>query len=129
MQERALPLDEQHLAPALDALEHELLGRAGDEVRDDGVDRDPPAGDRDPGLAGRDELASASPARCASRSSSSDTVIFPIAQSEPTVRIVVASCVRFAPVGTFSPGGAMRRSRSSIAVLARERRQLRIGRR
>ena len=31
------------------------LGGAGDEVRDDRVDGDPPAGDRDPGLAGRHE--------------------------------------------------------------------------
>jgi hypothetical protein len=52
------------------------------------------------------------PRRRASRSSSSETVIFPIAQSEPTVSTTVEPCVRFAPVGTFSPGGALRRSRS-----------------
>ena len=66
MQQRALALDEEHLAPARDALEDEPLGGAGDEVGDDGVDRDPPAGDRDPGLAGRDELArDAAPPRLA----------------------------------------------------------------
>ena len=57
MEQRALALDPEQLAAARDALEHELLGGAGDEVGDDGVDGDPPAGDRDPGLAGRDELA------------------------------------------------------------------------
>ena len=40
----------------------ELLGGAGDEVRDDGVDGDPPAGDRDSGLAGGHE-ARLEPAR------------------------------------------------------------------
>ena len=40
---------------ALGALDDEPLGRAGDEVGDDRVDGDPPARDRDPGLAGRDE--------------------------------------------------------------------------
>ena len=57
MQQRALPLDEQHLAPTLDPFEHELLCGTGDEVGDDGVDGDAPARDRDPGLPGRDELA------------------------------------------------------------------------
>ena len=63
MQERALALDPEQLAAALDALDHEPLGGAGDEVGDDGVDGDPPAGDRDPGLPGRDEHASARPRR------------------------------------------------------------------
>ena len=62
MEQRALALDEQHLAPTTHAFEHELLGGARDEVGDDGVDRDPPARDRDPRLARRDELA-ADPAR------------------------------------------------------------------
>ena len=45
---------------------HQLLGRAGDEVGDDRVDRDPPPRDRDPGLPGRHELAcDAAPARLA----------------------------------------------------------------
>ena len=57
MQQRALAFDEEHLAPTLDTLEHQPLGCAGDEVGDHGVDRDPPAGDRDPRLARRDELA------------------------------------------------------------------------
>ena len=43
--------------PRSTAFEHELLGGAGDEVGDDGVDGDPPPRDRDPGLAGRHELA------------------------------------------------------------------------
>ena len=54
-----------------------------------------------------------SPRARAARSSSSDTVIFPIAQSEPTVRTVCASTSRFAPVGTLRPAGGRRRSRSS----------------
>ena len=57
VQQRALALDPDELAAARDALEHELLGGAREEVGDDRVDRDPPPGDRDPGLAGRDELA------------------------------------------------------------------------
>ena len=57
----------------------------------------------------------ASPRRRASRSSSSATVIFPIAQSEPTVRTIVAGTSRFSPVGTFRSGGGFRRSRSSTS--------------
>ena len=60
MQQRPLALDPEQLAAAGDAFEDERLGRAGDEVGDDCVDREPPAGDRDPGLAGRDER----PRRC-----------------------------------------------------------------
>ena len=57
MDERALSLDEEQVGPAtLVPLEEEPLGRAGEEVGDDGVDRDPPAGDRDARLARRDEL-------------------------------------------------------------------------
>ena len=53
--QRSLPFDPEELAAPLGALDHEPLRRAGEEVRDDGVDRDPPARDRDSGLAGRDE--------------------------------------------------------------------------
>ena len=49
--ERALPLDEEQRAAALDALDHEALGGAREEVGDDRVDGDPPAGDGDAGLA------------------------------------------------------------------------------
>src|SRR3954454_18327492 len=52
------------------------------------------------------------PRRRASRSSSSETVIFPIAQSEPTVRTIRASSSRLAPVGTIRAGGGFGRSRS-----------------
>ena len=55
VQERALALDPEQLSPARGALDHELLGRAGDEVRHDRVDGDPPARDGDAGLARRDE--------------------------------------------------------------------------
>ena len=55
VQERALALDPEQLSAARGALDDELLGGAGDEVGDDRVDGDPPAGDRDPGLPGRDE--------------------------------------------------------------------------
>ena len=55
----------------------------------------------------------ASPRSRASRSSSTATVFLPIAQSEPTVRTIFASTSRFAPVGTLSPSGGLRRSRSS----------------
>ena len=64
MEQRALALDPEQLAAAVTAFEHERLGGAGEEVGDDGVDGDPPPRDRDPGLAGRDELApDAAPAR------------------------------------------------------------------
>ena len=55
MDERALPLDEEQLSPALGALDDEALGRAGEEVGDDRVDGDPPARDRDARLARRHE--------------------------------------------------------------------------
>ena len=53
------------------------------------------------------------PRAAAARSSSSETVIFPIAQSEPTVSTFFVGCSRFAPVGTFRSAGGRRRSRSS----------------
>ena len=68
------------------------------------------------------------PRRRASRSSSSDTVIFPIAQSEPTVRIVVASMRQVRAGRNVEP----RRRQAQVAqvgpVLAGERDKLRIGR-
>ena len=57
MEQRSLALDPEQLAAAVAAFDHERLGGAGEEVGDDGVDGDPPPRDRDPGLAGRDELA------------------------------------------------------------------------
>ena len=55
VRDRPLAFDEEQLSPTLVPLDDEPLGRAGDEVRDHGVDGDPPARDRDPGLAGGDE--------------------------------------------------------------------------
>src|SRR5256885_274755 len=49
----------------------------------------------------------------ASRSSSHVAVIFPIAQSEPTVKTIVASTSRFSPVAVLRSAGGSRRSRSS----------------
>ncbi len=90
VEERALALDPEELAAARGALDDEPLGGARDEVGDDRVDGDAPAGDRDPRLPGRDEDRRRGRAARASRSSSSETVIFPIAQSEPTVSTIVA---------------------------------------
>ena len=56
MRDRPLALYPEQAAATLRSLDDELLGGAGEEVRDDRVDGDAPAGDRDPGLAGRDEL-------------------------------------------------------------------------
>ena len=122
--ERALPLDEQQLSPRSSPFDDEPLGSAGEEVGDDGVDRDAPAGDRDPGLARSGRTRDASPRARAARSSSSATVIFPIAQSEPTVSTIRASTSRFAPVGTLRPVGRRRRSRSSTPCAARDSAQL-----
>ena len=122
----ALALDPEQLSPARVPLDDEPLGRAGDEVGDDRVDGDPPAGDRDPGLAGRDEDRREPAARCASRSSSSETVIFPIAQSEPTVSTIVAGSSRFSPVGHVQTGGRLAQVAQLDAVLARELDQLRV---
>src|ERR671923_1770576 len=55
MRQRTLPLDPEQLPAPLGALDDEALGRAGQEVGDDGVDGDPPPRDRDPRLAGRNE--------------------------------------------------------------------------
>src|SRR5207344_1438341 len=55
VRERSLALDEEQLAPAPMTLDHQALGGASEEVRDDRVDGDAPPRDRDPGLAGRDE--------------------------------------------------------------------------
>src|SRR5919109_3884169 len=54
MNDRSLTLDPQELA-TLRAFEDEPLRRTGQEVRHDRVDGDPPAGDHDSRLAGRDE--------------------------------------------------------------------------
>ena len=54
VRQRALTFDD-HPVRVLGGRAHHLLRRAGDEVGDDRVDRDPLARDRDPGLAGRDE--------------------------------------------------------------------------
>jgi hypothetical protein len=54
MDERALPFDEEEVA-APRSLDHEALAGAGEEVGDDGVDCDSPAGDHDPGLPGGHE--------------------------------------------------------------------------
>ncbi len=54
VEDRSLTLDPEQVA-ALPALDDEPLGRAGEEVGDDRVDGDAPAGDRDARLAGRDE--------------------------------------------------------------------------
>ena len=75
MRERALALDEEQLSPTLRPFDDEPLRRARDEVRDDRVDGDAPAGDRDAGLAGGDERptsgrAAAPPGRARSRPSS-----------------------------------------------------------
>src|SRR4029450_2147773 len=56
VRERALALDEEELCPTPGALPDEALGRAGDEVGDDRIDRYPPARDRDARLPGRHEL-------------------------------------------------------------------------
>ena len=55
MRERALALDEEELAAPAMTLDDEPLGRAREEVGDDRVHGDPPACDRDPRLARRDE--------------------------------------------------------------------------
>ena len=113
MDERALALHPEQLAAALAALDDEALGGAGDEVGDDRVDRDPPAGDRHARLPGRDEDRAARRAAAPRGRARSETVIFPIAQSEPTVRTIVASTARFSPVAVERSAGGRRRSRSS----------------
>ena len=67
-----------------------------------------------------------SPRARAARSSSSATVIFPIAQSEPTVSTIRAGTRRFSPVGTFRPSGGRRRSRSSTPWRRGELGELRV---
>ena len=55
VQERTLPLDPQQPFPRGRRPRRRAARRRRREVRDDRVDGDPPAGDRDPGLAGRHE--------------------------------------------------------------------------
>ena len=61
----------------------------------------------------------------ASRSSSQVAVIFPIAQSEPTVRTIVASTSRFAPVAVLRSGGRLAQVAQLDAVLRGELGELR----
>ena len=127
MRDRALALDEQQLSPALASLDDEPLRRAGDEVRDDRVDGDPPAGDRDPGLPRRDEAGPRCPRARASRSSSSETVIFPIAQSEPTVSTILPGHLEVrAASARRGPAGARRRSVSVTPKRVGELDELRV---
>ena len=115
VKDRALALDPEQLAAALAPLDDEALGRARDEVGDDGVDRDAPARRSRSRSARSGRRASAGRATRASRSSSSETVIFPIAQSEPTVSTIVPGTARFAPVAVERSAGGRRRSRSSTS--------------
>src|SRR4029079_9373876 len=55
VRERTLPFDDQQLSPTAGAFDDEAFRRASQEVRDDCIDRDAPARDRDSRLAGRDE--------------------------------------------------------------------------
>ena len=81
-----LALDEDPVPHRLPLL-HQPLARALDEVGDDPVHRHAPSLDHDPGLPRGDEDADSPASSTAARRSSRATVIFPIAQSEPTVRI------------------------------------------
>ena len=110
--ERALPFHEQELASAARAFDHERFRGAREEVGDDRIDGDAPPRDGDAGLTGRHEdgretapaeprgRARPRPSSCRSRS------------PNPTVRTMLASTSRFAPVGTLRPSGGLRRSRS-----------------
>ena len=82
MEQRALPFDPQQV-PVCRAVADETVGGPGDVVRDDVVDRDAPACDGDARLSVGTN-ADDNPRARASRSSSRVTLIFPIAQSEPT---------------------------------------------
>ena len=118
--ERALALDDEQLAPTLGSLDDEPLGGAGDEVRDDRVDCDPPARDRDPGLAGRDELGvEPAPPRLAVELDR-DGLLADRAVRADRERLFAASC-RFSPVGTLRSGGGLRRSWSSTPCWRRAR--------
>ena len=123
MEQRALALDEQHLAPAPTPSSTSCSAAPAMKSATTASTEIPQPGDRDPRLAGRDELA-ADPARRASRSSSSATVIFPIAQSEPTVRIDVAPWVRFSPVGHVEAGRRLAQVAQLDAVLRARGREL-----
>ena len=122
VEEAALALDEQQVA-ALGALVHEPLARAGHVVGDHVVDRDPPAGDRHAGLAGRHVdgappalarrpgRARASRPSCRSRCPSRRCA--PPAPSP-------AGCT--GPAGTVRSAGAARRSRSATPARVAARR-------
>ena len=120
MDERALPLDEEELRrrAARPRRRATRPRRRGSRRR--------PRRRRSPSPRSRSRSGpsartpTSSPRRRASRSSSTATVFFPIAQSEPTVRTIVASTSRFAPVGTLRPAGGLRRSRSSTPLRSRE---------
>ena len=85
------------------------------------VDRDPPAGDRDPGLPGGDERG-LQPARAGRRVELqrdrhlADRAVRADGVHHPHVR-----AARPARAGTLRPGGAARRSRSSTPAAARRR--------
>ena len=111
--ERALPLDEEQLAAAPLALDDEPLGGAGEEVGDDRVDGDAPACDRDPRLSGRHEDGrEPAPARLEVELDRDrllpDRAVRADREDDRSRRTS-----RFAPVGTLSPCGGLRRSRSS----------------
>src|SRR5215218_4874714 len=56
MAQGALALDQDEVGRGPGSLEHQLLGGAGDEVGDHGVDADAPSCDDDTGLSCRNEL-------------------------------------------------------------------------
>ena len=62
--QRPLSLDEEQLSPAFRPFDDQPLGRAREEVRHDGVHRDPPPSDRDAGLPrGHEDGREPAPAR------------------------------------------------------------------
>ncbi len=111
-------------APRSTAFEHEALGRPGEEVGDDRVDRDPPARDRDPGLARRDERArdaacGAPRRRARARPSSSRSRSRSRRSARPSRR-----GVRFAPAGHVQACRRLAQVAQRDAVLGRERTEL-----
>ena len=126
MGDRSLPLDEQQLAAALVALDDEPLGgaRRGSRTTTASTAIPQPAIAIPVWPVGTKRASS--PRARAARSSSSETVIFPIAQSEPTVSTIRAGIVRFAPVGTSRSAGGRRRSRSSTPWCAASSHELRV---
>ena len=113
--EGALALDQDEVGRGPGRLEHQLLGGAGDEVRDHGVDADAPPRDDRRRSVPVGTNSGERPASLAARSISRVAVILPMALSVPTVSATFGPTPKPSPEKSGMPSGGSRTSQTRLA--------------